>query len=198
MVPTKPLWLLLDVIISSAGSQTSEHGSVSETNKPQGFLSGHGKSLIWAGSSLLPIIPGQAVQLFLGQRALHRGRYQIPASAFCFTTDKSKTGLLNISLKPVPGEAPACAASSQTHWSLLCLPCGADTPELDHSQPGGQQQACRQQQPPQSKPREYLASFLGGFCIRQSFVPSQPLFSYAPSCLVSSTLRFIYSAQQSW
>ena len=57
MVPTKQLWLCLDVIISLAGSQTSEHRSVSQTNKPQGLLSTHGNWLIWAGSSLAFVTP---------------------------------------------------------------------------------------------------------------------------------------------
>lgn len=50
MVPTKQLWLLLDVIISLARSQASEDGSVSQTNKPQGLMSTHGKWLIWSGT----------------------------------------------------------------------------------------------------------------------------------------------------
>lgn len=77
MVPTKQLWLCLDVIILLAGSQTSEYGSVSQTNKLQGLLSTHGKCLIWAGSSLCFVVMTQAVQLFLAWCEFHRSRYRI-------------------------------------------------------------------------------------------------------------------------
>lgn len=77
MVPTKQLWLCLDVIILLAGSQTSEYGSVSQTNKLQGLLSTHGKCLIWAGSSLCFVVMSQAVQLFLAWCVFHRSRYRI-------------------------------------------------------------------------------------------------------------------------
>lgn len=106
MVPTKQLWLLLDVIISLAGSQTSEHGSVSQTNKPQGLLSTHGKWLLWVGSGLCFVILGQAFPclMWVSQEQIWDLSLHL-----CSTTGSSKIGLLTICLQPIPRDKSACA-----------------------------------------------------------------------------------------
>lgn len=104
MVPTKQLWLLLDVIILLAGSQTSEYGSVNWTSKPQSSC-----PPMESGSFEQGPVCSLSSQAKLCSFSLARVSQKIQDLCFCSATGSSKIRLLMICLQPIPGDISACA-----------------------------------------------------------------------------------------